>query len=105
LGCVRQIQTLSSVIMLSRGKARRWQAQQASYTSSRRTLPGAAESLGLAQQGPGSALFRPYSVLVTLKRAKADRSAIASQAFMLGLPRCHGSLIVAGRAAQGALGR
>jgi hypothetical protein len=81
-GCARQPAALSSVIMLGRGKARRWQARQASRPSSRRTLPGAAEL-----SGPGSALSRPHHGLATLKRAKADRFAIASQTVRLGVPR------------------
>jgi hypothetical protein len=52
-GCVRQPAALWSVIMLGRGKARRWRTRKTSCTSSRRTLPGAAEFLE-----PGSAQSR-----------------------------------------------
>jgi hypothetical protein len=61
-GCARQSVALWFTIMLGRGKARRWWTRQTRCTSSRRTLPGAAEVLG-----PGSAQSRSR----TLKRAGA----------------------------------
>jgi hypothetical protein len=81
LGCARQVQALSSVIMLDRGKVRRWPARQASCSLSRRTVRGAAEFRGRGPHNPG----------LTLKRAKA-------LAFLRGLkawvPAPEGTLIM-----------